>query len=129
MLIDGNIYRALMKIKKDPQAAKFLVDEEYRDDILKLVGTRDSQFELEDEFEQQYKLIKDYINSIGAISSKEDLDVIKEAQKYLRFILQNEAKLASIEEVKRFKEAVLEVLDEADPKLRDQVIRRLADES
>ena len=62
---------------------------------------------------------------MGQIESKEDLDVLKEAQKFLSFILRNEEKLADIQAVKDFKEAVLQVLDEEDPVLRDRVIKKL----
>lgn len=62
---------------------------------------------------------------MGQIDSKEDLDVMKEAQKFLTFLLRNEEKLSDIQAVKDFKEAVLTVLDDEDPILRDRVIKQL----
>ena len=129
MTIDGNIYRALMRIKKNPEAIDLLVDEEYREDILKLFDTRESKFDIKDEFGNAYKLVQSYLNSITAIETPEDLNVVKEAQKYLSFIMRNEEKLAGIEAVKQFKEAVLAALDEADPILRDKVIASLGQEN
>jgi len=129
-IIDGNIIRTLQRIRKSPKDADHLVDEEYRDELIDMLGSDSSgggsQFSVKDEFATSYKLIKDYINSIGAIGAKEDLDVIKEAQKFLSFILRNEEKLANIEAVKEFKEAVLDVLDEESNELRDRVITKLS---
>ena len=125
MIIDGNVYRALMRIEQNPDAIDLLVEAEYRDDIRKLFDVKDSQFELQDEFRKAYKLVQSYLNSLTAIETPEDLNVVKEAQKFLTFIMRNEEKLTSIEAVKTFKEAVLAALDEADPILRDKVISRL----
>jgi len=128
MLIDDNIYRALLRIKNKPETADLLVDPECKEDLLSLllVDSDSDEFSLQQEFESSYKLVKDYINNMDKITSKEDLDVLKEAQKFLTFLLRNEEKLASVEEVKRFKETVLEALDAASPELRDQVIAGLA---
>ncbi len=125
MIIDGNVYRALMRIEKNPDAIDLLVDAEYREDIKKLFDVKDSQFELKDEFTKAYKLVQSYLDSLTAIETPEDLNVVKEAQKFLTFIMRNEEKLAGIEAVKAFKEAVLAALDEADPILRDKVISAL----
>ena len=128
MIIDGNIYRALKRIEKNPDAVDLLVDEEYRDDIRKLFDVGESKFDIKDEFNVAYKLVQKYLNSIDEITTPEDLNVLKEAQKYLSFIMRNEEKLAGITAVKEFKEAVLAALDEADPIMRDKVIASLADE-
>lgn len=128
MIIDGNIYRALKRIEKNPDAVDLLVDEEYRDDIRKMFATGESKFDIKDEFSVAYKLVQKYLNSIDEIATPEDLNVLKEAQKYLSFIMRNEEKLADIAAVKQFKEAVLAALDDADPILRDKVIASLADE-
>lgn len=126
MLIDGNIIRALQRLRKDPNQYDLLVDKLYHDE-LKVILKAQGELTVDNEFKTAYKLVKDYINRLDGISSKEDLDVIKEAQKFLSFILRNEEKLNDIEAVKAFKEAVLGVLDEEDDKLRDRVITRLSE--
>jgi len=65
----------------------------------------------------------------GQIQTKEDLDILREAQKYLTFILKQEEKLSDIKAVQEFKESVLEVLDEVDPVVKDKVIKRLYEKS
>ncbi len=129
-VIDGNVIRTLRRVKTNPRDMDHLVDPEYHKDILEILqpceGSKDeSQFDLQEEFRQQYRIVKSYITSMGEIQTKEDIDVLKEAQKFLSFILKNEEKLADIQAVKNFKEAVLQVLDDESPELRDRVIRKL----
>lgn len=129
-MIDGNIVRMLQRIKTNPADAAHLVDPEYISEIIEVLKPCesvdvDSQFDLQAEFRVQYTIVKSYISSMGQIDSKEDLDVMKEAQKFLTFLLRNEEKLNDIQAVKDFKEAVLDVLDEEDEMLRDRVIKRL----
>jgi len=129
-VIDGNMVRMLQRVKNNPKDAIHLVDPEYVKDLLELLqpcGGNDieSHFDLQSEFRSQYSIVKSYITSMGQIDSKEDLDVMKEAQKFLTFLLRNEEKLSDIQAVKDFKEAVLTVLDDEDPILRDRVIKQL----
>ena len=129
-MIDGNIIRALQRIKTNPKDAVHLVDPEYLEQLLELLHSKkqvdsDSQFDLQNEFSAQYSKIRTAMDSMGQIDTKEDLDIMKEAQKFLSFILRNEEKLNDIQAIKDFKEAVLTVLDEEDPILRDRVIGRL----
>ena len=132
-MITANNYRELLRIAKDPTAAEHLVEEEVRKDVLKLLNSQavvNAGFSVEKEFRDQYTMIKRAVEQIGGnIQSKEDLDIIKEAQKYLMFILRQEEKLTDIKAVHDFKESVLEVLDGIDPVIKDKVIRRLNDKS
>jgi len=130
-VITGNVMRALQRLKDKPADASFFVEEEFIPQVLKLINTTAEPetrvFSLKKEFDSQYSKIKTAMDSMGAIETKEDLDILKEAQKFLTFILRHEEKLASIEAVKDFKEAVLNVLDEESHELRDRVIRRLGE--
>lgn len=128
-VITGNVVRALQRLKDKPADASFFVEEEFIPEILKLLSRFESKsFNLQQEFDSQYSMIKTAMDSMTVIETKEDLDILKEAQRFLNFILKNEEKLASIEAVKDFKEAVLNVLDEEDPELRDRVIRKLGEQ-
>jgi hypothetical protein len=126
-MITANNYRELLRIVKEPSAAKHLVEETVRDDVLKLLNVaKGSNFSLETEFKNQYTLIKTAVQQLGGqIQSKEDLDLMREAQKYLMFLLKQEEKLTNIRAVQEFKEKVLSALDKADPKLREEVINEL----
>jgi len=129
-IINGNVIRALHRLKINPNDVNHLVEEEYHEEILNLISAlpidhNDTTFDLQDEFTIQYNMIKAKITSMGQIETKEDLDIMKEAQKFLQFILRNEEKLNDIEAVKEFKEAVLMALDEESPELKDRVIRKL----
>lgn len=128
-MIDGNIVRILHRIKKNPLDIEHLVEAEHQAGLLDLLVSQvDNQtFDLKTEFNSQYRLIKAAMTNIGDIQTKEDLDILKEAQKFLSFILRNEEKITDIQAVKDFKEAVLRVLDEESPELRDRVIRRLGE--
>ena len=130
-IITGNVIRALHRIKTNPNDVEHLVEHEYQEEILNLINAipidqDDTVFDLQDEFTTQYNMIKAKMVSIGSIDTKEDLDVMKEAQKFLTFILRNEEKLNDISAVKAFKEAVLGVLDEESAELKDRVIQKLA---
>ena len=129
-IINGNVIRALHRLRASPNDVEHLVEDEYQEEILNLinalpVGQNDTVFDLQDEFTIQYNMIKAKITSMGQIETKEDLDIMKEAQKFLVFILRNEEKLNDISAVKEFKEAVLMALDEESPELKDRVIQRL----
>ena len=126
-MITANNYRELVRIIKDPSSAEHLVEEEVRKSVLELLEHNTAQgFSVEQEFREQYRLIKAAVQQLGGqIQSKEDLDIMKEAQKYLSFILKQEEKLANIKAVQDFKESVLNALDKVDPKIRDEVIRTL----
>ena len=131
-IINGNVIRALHRLRANPNDVEHLVEEEYHEEILNLinaipVGNDDTAFNLQDEFNTQYNMIKAKITSMGQIETKEDLDIMKEAQKFLTFILRNEEKLNDIQAVKEFKEAVLLTLDGESPELKDRVIRRLSE--
>ena len=133
MLITGNIYRALARIKTSPEDIDHLVEPEYREAILELLATKKPEvpeeledFDLQQEFASQYKIVKTALTSITTLDTKEDLDILKEAQKFLTFILRNQEKLNNIQAIQAFKEAVLAVLDEEDPELQDRVIRSLS---
>lgn len=132
-IINGNVIRALHRIKSNPSDVDHLVEEEYKGDLIELLNAKqlpgDSTFDLKTEFATQYSKIKTAMDSMGQITTKEDLDILKEAQKFLSFIMRNEEKLADIEAVKQFKEAVLNVLDEESPELKDRVIRRLGEQA
>lgn len=129
-LIDSNIVRALERIQKDDTAIDFLVEEGYKDRVRKLFTKakveKSIEFDLKTEFMIQYNIVKTAINNIGNLQSKEDIDILKEAQKFLVFILRNEEKLNDINAVKAFKEAVLGALDAESAELKDRVIQRLA---
>ena len=130
-VINGNVVRAIHRILANPNDAEHLVDEEYVEEVLNLINALplskdDTVFDLQDEFTIQYNMIKSKITSMGQIETKEDLDIMKEAQKFLTFILRNEEKLNDISAVKAFKEAVLNALDEESAELKDRVIQRLA---
>lgn len=129
-IINGNVVRTLQRIKAKPTDIEHLVEEDYIDDVMNLLSTKPMEgeevFDLKTEFHTQYGFIKTAMLGMGQIDSKEDLDILKEAQKFLSFILRNEEKITEIEAVKEFKEAVLTVLDEESPELRDRVIRKLS---
>lgn len=130
-IINGNVIRALQRIKLSPTDAEHLVEEEYIDALFQLLSTQETveeTFDLKTEFRNQYGLVKAKMTTMGDIQSKEDLDILKEAQKFLSFMLRNEEKLTEIQAVKDFKEAVLTTLDEESPELRDRIIRRLSSE-
>jgi len=132
-IINGNVIRALHRLRANPNDAEHLVEEGMTEEILNLINALpveqdDTIFDLQTEFTLQYNMIKAKISSMGNIDTKEDLDIMKEAQKFLTFILRNEEKLNDISAVKEFKEAVLRVLDEESPELKDRVIRRLAND-
>ncbi len=131
-IINGNVIRALHRLLANPNDVEHLVEEEYHEEILNLINANpidnsDTQFDLQDEFTLQYNMIKAKITSMGQIETKDDLDIMKEAQKFLSFILRNEEKLNDIAAVKEFKEAVLNALDEESAELKDRVIRKLND--
>jgi len=131
-IINGNVIRALHRLLANPNDVEHLVEEDYHEEILNLINANpidqnDTQFDLQDEFTLQYNMIKAKITSMGQIETKDDLDIMKEAQKFLSFILRNEEKLNDIAAVKEFKEAVLTALDEESAELKDRVIRRLND--
>ena len=131
-IISGNVVRALHRIKASPTDIEHLVEEEYIQEVVELLTAveplpGDTTFDLKTEFASQYSKIKVAMNNMGQIESKEDLDILKEAQKFLTFILRNEEKLADIQSVKDFKAAVLFVLDGESPELKDRVIRRLGE--
>ena len=130
-IINGNVIRALHRLRANPNDVEHLVEAEYAEEILNLINAipiedSDTTFDLNTEFITQYTMIKTAMQSIGSIDTKEDLDIMKEAQKFLTFILRNEEKLNDISAVKEFKEAVLTVLDEESAELKDRVIQRLA---
>ena len=129
-IINGNVIRALHRLRANPNDVEHLVEDEYHEEVLNLINAipvddSDTTFDLNTEFITQYTMIKSAMKSIGTIDSKEDLDVMKEAQKFLTFILRNEEKLNDISAVKEFKEAVLFALDQESPELKDRVIRSL----
>ena len=128
-VITGNVIRALQRIKLDPRAVDMLVDEEYKEELLKVLQPcrkdESETFNLEEEFASQYRLVKAAIQQMGDIQTEEDLKILKEAKSYLLFIMKQEEKLADIKAVAAFKEAVLDALDEASPELRDKVINEL----
>ncbi len=131
-IINGNVVRALHRIKASPVDMEHLVEEEYIKDVQELLTAAeplpgDTTFDLKTEFASQYSKIKVAMSEMGKIDSKEDLDILKEAQKFLTFILRNEEKLADIQSVKDFKAAVLHVLDTESPELKDRVIRSLSE--
>ena len=130
-MISANNYRELVRIMQDKSAVDHLVEPTVKEDLLKLLGSKATEkFSIEEEFQDQYRIIKAAVHQLGGqIQSKEDLDILKEAQRYLTFILKQEEKLADIKAVQDFKEAVLEVLDEEDPILKDKVIRKLHEKS
>ena len=129
-IINGNVIRALHRLKANANDIEHLVEAEYHEEILNLINAipiddSDTAFDLNTEFITQYTMIKSAMKSIGTIETKEDLDIMKEAQKFLTFILRNEEKLNDISAVKEFKEAVLFALDQESPELKDRVIRSL----
>jgi hypothetical protein len=83
----------------------------------------DEDFNLDQEFKNQYRMIKAAMVKIGDIQTDEDLKILKEAKNYLMFIMKQEEKLADIRAVQQFKEAVLDVLDEVEPELQDRVLK------
>lgn len=133
-VITPNVIRALKKLKEQPSMLSMLVDAEYHDDVKTLLNvsatagdTEAEEFSIKKEFASTYKILKEMLRSLAASSTRdiEDLKVINSAQKFLEFIVKNEATMNGIESVKKFKEAVFTVLDETDPKLRDLVINKL----
>jgi hypothetical protein len=132
VIITGNVVRALHRIQTDPSQAKLLVEEEYLEDLLEIfsvskASTTSNDFNLEEEFRSQYALIKAAMKTMGNIQTDEDLKILKEAKSFLMFIMKQEEKLASFRAVAEFKEAVLAALDEADPVLRDKVLRNISE--
>ncbi len=131
-MISANNYRELLRIQKDVNTAEHLVEEAVREEVVQLLtaANKIKKFSLEQEFQEQYNLIKLAIDQMGGqIQTKEDLDIIKEGQKYLLFIMRQEEKMTNIKAVREFKESVLEALDEVDPILKDKVLRRLHEKS
>ena len=129
-IINGNVLRALQRIVLNPKDSEHLVEESCEKELMEFIKTRKKEdirepFDLKTEFNTQYGFITTAMETMGKIDTKEDLDILKEAQKFLSFILRNEEKLNDIQAVKDFKEAVLRVLDEESPELRDRVIRKL----
>ena len=136
-LITPNIVRALQKIQKDPQSAELLVDPDYLEDlftVLRISGNANGigiddvdSLELKKEFASTYAILKSMLKDLSKqqVKSIDDLKILNSAQKFLEFILKNEATLNGIESVKVFKEAIFSVLDEEDIMLRDKVINRL----
>ncbi len=134
MLITGNIIRALQRIKAEPDKAVLLVEPEYVTTALNLIGESglpkpedNESFSLEDELRLQYGILKKSLN--GMIDStgltKEDLDVLKEGQRFLSLIIRQEEKINDINAIKAFKLAVLSTLDAVDPELKKDVLKRL----
>ena len=134
-LITPNIVRALQKIQKDPQSAELLVDPDYLEDLFAVLrisnNTTDidnvDNLELKKEFASTYAILKSMLKDLSKqqVKSIDDLKILNSAQKFLEFILKNEATLNGIDSVKVFKEAIFSVLDEEDVMLRDKVINRL----
>jgi len=133
-VITPNIIRTLQKLKADPSQhmLDLLVDDNFHEDFLKLFhiskdGNDTEEFSLKKEFAETYSILKTMLDGLAKSQEKttEDLKILNSAQKFLEFILKNEATINGIDSVKNFKSAVFEVLDEADPKLKDNVINHL----
>jgi hypothetical protein len=130
-IISANIIRALQKLKKDPGMASMLVDPDYMEEFNQLFDVSETksldEFSLKTEFVETYKILKTMLQELALSSEKttDDLKILNSAQKFLEFILKNEATLNGIDSVKNFKEAVFTILDEASPELRDTVITKL----
>ena len=133
-VITPNIIRTLQKLKADPSQhmLDLLVDDNFHEDLLALLsvtatGEDSQEFSLKNEFANTYSILKSMLKDLAAQREKttDDLKILNSAQKFLEFILKNEQSINGIEQVKAFKSAVFEVLDNSDPKLKDDVINHL----
>jgi len=121
-LITPNIIRALRKCKQNPIFIEDLVDPLARKDlneILNTTTTKTEDFSIQKEFQSTYQIVKNNLET-----NPEDVQVLNTAQRFLKFMLDNELKINGIDAVKNFKEAVFNVLDDEDPKIKDKVIAK-----
>jgi len=121
-LITPNIIRALKKCKQNTIFIEDLVDPLARkelNEILNTTTTKEEEFSIKKEFKSTYNIVKENL-----ASNPEDTQVLNTAQRFLKFMLDNELKINGIDAVKNFKEAVFNVLDDEDPKLKDRVIAK-----
>jgi len=121
-LITPNIIRALKKCKQNPTFIEDLVDPLARKELNEILNTttiKEEEFSIKKEFKSTYNIVKENL-----VSNPEDTQVLNTAQRFLKFMLDNELKINGIDAVKNFKEAVFNVLDDEDPKLKDRVIAK-----
>ena len=121
-LITPNIVRAIKKVKKD-QTKLFindLVDPMVHTEFNELFNLSEiaaEEFSITKEFQAAYLMVKKNL-----AENSDDTQVLNTAQRFLQFMLNNELKINGIDAVKSFKEAVFQILDEEDPKLKDKIV-------
>jgi len=121
-LITPNIIRAIKKCKQNTIFMEDLVDPLARSGLNEILNTtqhKDAEFSIKQEFQSTYQIVKANLQS-----SPEDTQVLNTAQRFLKFMLDNEMKINGINAVKDFKEAVFNILDDEDEKLKDKVIAK-----
>jgi len=121
-LITPNIVRAIKKVKNDKTKLfiEDLVDPIARAEFKEMFNLSEiavEEFSITKEFQAAYTVVKQNLTD-----NPDDTQVLNTTQRFLQFMLNNELKINGIDAVKSFKEAVFQILDEEDPKLKDKIV-------